>query len=629
MIRSGSSRQLYAVCACAALWAAGCRNTTGLTGSSVGPGRASSSQSGDVTDSFRDELAREPSPAGRRKIADEAIETALNAEQSVEAVRWLVQARASEPDSANIAEFDRRILNLIDSEVSTNGLEQLLNSSRPGTFPHEHLLFKVALIQLHSRSIDAATASFQQYLQAYPNGQYAMRAEQRLRKMQLRGQISPRTIGVLMPLTGPRAPYGRLARQALELAFQDSTVQLIIKDTQDNKAATVAAVDSLVFEHQAVAILGPIFNAEARAAALRAQQLEVPLLAMSRAEEISAVGPWVFRNGVNNKAQAKALVAYAMEVMNLQTFAILHPRHPYGIELRDLFWDEVIARGGEIRGIEAYNPDATTFSNQVKHLVGRHRPDRREDYLEAVEVCAEQPDSYRKARCVSDARKNLKPLVDFDGLFIPDGSQRVRMITAALAAEDIIVEKDPRRLQIIEQTLGHTPKVVTLLGASGWNSPKITESTGRTVENAIFVDGFFSKAEDLRTVQFVETYLSRYGREPRSYLEALVYDSARILRRVIETHRPLTRKDLRDALLAVRDFPGVTGDTSFAGNSDAVKELKILTITDGTIVEVPNSTDVNAEPQTGSRWPNSDISAPRRRTTRSSALFNDSEDRGG
>ena len=92
------------------------------------------------------------------------------------------------------------------------------------------------------------------------------------------------------------------------------------------------------------------------------------------------------------------------------------------------------------------------------------------------------------------------------------------MISAALAFEDIIVEKDPKRLRVIRRTLGYNVQPVTLLGTSGWNSEKLCRYLGRTVENAIFPDAFFSGAEDRLAVQFLRSFEKKYGRTPSRIL---------------------------------------------------------------------------------------------------------------
>ena len=93
-------------------------------------------------------------------------------------------------------------------------------------------------------------------------------------------------------------------------------------------------------------------NAEdAKRGALVAEELQVPLITLSRADGLTEIGPHVFRNMVTNSQQAEALADYAMTTLGYKTFAILHPNTPFGVELSNEFWDAIEKRGGQIRGI--------------------------------------------------------------------------------------------------------------------------------------------------------------------------------------------------------------------------------------------------------------------------------------
>lgn len=539
-------------------------------------------------DSARALLERAVSPTQRRTIAEAEVGKAIEAGRGLDAAFILVELLRGETDPTQKTTQVQRLMEVADSELSPLEVRTLLEADGLPRETKEPLTFKVALLTLHRGELDAGRGLLQAYLQNYPSGPYAARARARLERLDAQARVAPTTVGVLLPLSGTKAAYGRLARQAIELAMDGSKIRLVVEDTKDDENTTMRAVEKLVLEHGAIAILGPSFSDPSRAAGVVAQRLGVPLLSISVAEDLPGFGPWVFRNGFTDRAQAEALAEHAVKVLGHRRFAILHPRHPYGEGLRDLFWAAIRARGGEVTGIESYEVDATTFSNPVKRLVGRFEPHRRSDYRAAREDCDKERDAYRRQRCREGVAKDIAPRVEFDALFIPDYARNVRMIAAALAVEDVIVEQDPRRLRIIQKSLGREPDVVTLLGPNGWNSPKITESTGRTVENAVFVDGFFPEADDERTARFVRAYQERFGgRSPRLFPEALMYDSARILRSLIETRQPKTRAAFREALLGVRAFPGVTGDTSFDGKTDARKTLRVLTIKDGAIKVVP------------------------------------------
>ena len=523
--------------------------------------------------------------AERLRIAHEAAAAADDGGDPATAALWLMKVLKLSPDDGSRAELRRTIEERVMA-AGPRGLRLIQERSSPKEFPRELVDHRLAKVQLHIGDADRARAGLEAYLDTYPEGRFAAEATELLDGLRARARVEPRRLGVLLPMSGKHKNYGELALQSIRMGTEDvGGVELVVADTGSDEVQAAQKVDELVREHGVIGILGPIFTYEARPAAIEAQRLGVPLLTISADAGITEIGPWVFRNGVTNRDQMEALVGYAMDVAGMRRFAIMYPRHPYGEELLHLFWDEVEARDGEIRGVESYGLEDTTFSSQVKALVARDDLERRADYRKAVEECNEQPDSYRKARCRDDVRKNLQPLVDFDGLFIPDYPGSVSMISAALAFEDIIVEQDPKRLRVIEKTLGRKVDPVTLLGASGWNSEKLIERAERNVENALFTDGFFADSVDPAVRSFVKRYRDAHGRTPRLYPEALFFDSARLV--AGQLGGVDTREQLRTRLTNVEGFDGVTGKTSFGGRNDAEKVVKVLRIHEGRIEMAP------------------------------------------
>lgn len=523
--------------------------------------------------------------AERLRIAHEAAAAADDGGDPATAALWLMKVLKLSPDDGSRAELRRTIEERVMA-AGPRGLRLIQERSSPKEFPRELVDHRLAKVQLHIGDADRARAGLEAYLDTYPEGRFAAEATELLDGLRARARVEPRRLGVLLPMSGKHKNYGELALQSIRMGTEDvGGVELVVADTGSDEVQAAQKVDELVREHGVIGILGPIFTYEARPAAIEAQRLGVPLLTISADAGITEIGPWVFRNGVTNRDQMEALVGYAMDVAGMRRFAIMYPRHPYGEELLHLFWDEVEARDGEIRGVESYGLEDTTFSSQVKALVARDDLERRADYRKAIEECNEQPDSYRKARCRDDVRKNLQPLVDFDGLFIPDYPGSVSMISAALAFEDIIVEQDPKRLRVIEKTLGRKVDPVTLLGASGWNSEKLIERAERNVENALFTDGFFADSVDPAVRSFVKRYRDAHGRTPRLYPEALFFDSARLV--AGQLGGVDTREQLRTRLTNVEGFDGVTGKTSFGGRNDAEKVVKVLRIHEGRIEMAP------------------------------------------
>jgi branched-chain amino acid transport system substrate-binding protein len=527
------------------------------------------------------------SGAERKQVAEKAVEGSLDSGDYTSAVRWLLKVRELESDAGTKSELEKQIASLIDDRVDFRGIRQLHDDAHGSDFPKPLLTYKLGRVQYHARDLENAKDTLEKYLSSWPQGPHAEGAKQLIALIEARGDVKANTIGVLLPLTGRHRSYGELGLQAIKMAFEGSRLELVVRDTKSDAAIAGEMMEELALKEGAIAVIGPLFAFEAEPAGAKAQQLGVPLMTISVGESVAKLGPYVFRNGLTNKVQAEALVRWAMDVEGMKRFAIMYPRHPYGEELLNYFWDEVDKRKGEIRGVESYSMGDTTFTWQVKRLVARDQLGNRRDFHEAKKECEKQPDPYRRARCEDDAKKRVKPVVDFDALFIPDYYQNVSMITAALAVEDIIVEKDPRRLKIIEKTLGREVEPVTLLGASGWYSAELIERSERNVENAVFTEAFFADGDDKRVADFVREYKKKHDREPRLYPEALLFDCAKIFRTVAEQLKPPSREAFRAAVKEMRDFPGVTGKISFSNGNDAEREVKLIRIKDGKFEEIP------------------------------------------
>jgi ABC-type branched-subunit amino acid transport system substrate-binding protein len=350
------------------------------------------------------------------------------------------------------------------------------------------------------------------------------------------------------------------------------------------------AMEDLVFEQGAIAALGPRLGGEARRAALVAEEMGLPLLTLTRSEDITDIGPYVFRNMLTYSDQARALAEYATKELGYEKFALLYPDIPYGTEMANAFWDELDQRGATVRGAEAFGADQTSFAPEVKKLVGRYYLDDRTDYQEQVrEAAAGARDAFRRRKAVEKVRSQLEPIVDFEAIFMPADWQTVGLVAPALAVEDVITNAcDPRDLERIRKTTGKKDlKTVTLLGTDQWRSPKgqsglpaLLERGGKFVTCSVYVDGFYAESERPATRRFVSAFRQAhpdFNREP-FLLEAIGYDAAGMVRQVVEKAKPQTREEFREALSQVKAFPGATGTTSFNAQREAVKPLFFLTI---------------------------------------------------
>jgi ABC-type branched-subunit amino acid transport system substrate-binding protein len=451
---------------------------------------------------------------------------------------------------------------------------------------------KLARIQMHIGDRAHAADLAAQILAIDPSSEAARSIQ---RAVQATPQVKPNLLGIILPLTGDLKGFADQALNgiALTLDLQNrGPIQVQVLDTKGEPDTAAEAVEQLA-QAGAIAILGPLGIQEGLAAATRAQQLGVPLVSLSRAEGLTALGDEIFRDMPTSSAQAKAVADYAQRKLNVKSFGILQPDSSYGDEMARYFWDAIDSGGSEVRAYEHYPLRTTTFKPFIQHLVGRAAEDlaERQSFAdESEKIAKEIKDPYRRRKALAALRGQQAPVVDFDALFVPDSARTVRLVAPAIAAEDVITAGcDVKELEIVKKTTKNEQlRTVQLLGTSLWDSPDLVDERSgiaRYVQCSIFVDVFFPQSDRPATKKFVEDYVNSYHRQP-GFLEAHAFDAAGLIKKALDERHPQTRADLRDALAGFRKpFEGAAGDTLFGKDREAQKPFFWLWINRGTIQE--------------------------------------------
>jgi len=367
-----------------------------------------------------------------------------------------------------------------------------------------------------------------------------------------------RAIGVLLPQSGRYAAFGGLVQRGMDLALElhnqsHEPVRLIYRDVGMGPEQAAAEVYRLANEDRVMALAGPITGLAAEAAAQRAEQEQVPLVTLSQRSGLPQLGSYIFRDSLTNRLQARALAQHAVLEQGLTSFAVLYPENRLGTEMAEMFAEEVLALGGLVITRESYSEEATDFRRQVRLLMGQdpEAPDK--------------PPEMTEEEALEDLFQPDFPSVDFEGLLIPDYADKIGLIAPQLPFYGI--------------------EDVQLLGINGWNSPDLIRNAGPYVEGAVFVDGFFRYSSYPFVREFVDLFYEKYQEEP-SILEAQGFDVANILLSLLDRPEITSRETLRLALNLLRDYPGVTGATSFDYQGEAEKVLFLLQVQNGRIVQV-------------------------------------------
>jgi branched-chain amino acid transport system substrate-binding protein len=520
----------------------------------------------------------------RPDAAARAAEAALAAGEEAEAVRWLATLAEGQQGAAR----DRTLARAVEA-VDALGLEDAdaLRRALPADAPiQEPLAMKAARIHLHLRDYAKAEQAAREVFLRWPHGRYADEAKRLVERISRLTYVRPNVLGVAVPLSGNYKRWGEAILQGVSLALEGSTVKVAVRDTRGEPDGAAAALEALVLEEGAIAVVGGVTNAEGERAAAAAEELQVPFVSLSKQEGITEAGPHVFQNMLTAGEQADALLGLAMGKRGMRRFAILYPSMTYGVELANAFWDELEARGGEVRAAETYAADRTTFTPLVKSMVGKLYLDDRRDWQEqAREIAEKEKDPFRRRKALEKARERLAPVTDFDAIFIPDFARNVKLIAPALAVEDVVTQTcEPDALEKLKKLTGRPDlRPVQLFGANGWSGdPSLFDQSpggaGRHLRCAIYVDGFFAGSARAGTRRFVERFQQKHPGHTPTILEASAYDAAGMARQVIERDRAQTRAALRDGLAGVRGFSGATGELSMGPDRTPERELFFLTV---------------------------------------------------
>lgn len=500
-------------------------------------------------------------------------------------------------------EFIKRLSILADKITFEDANKMIDYVSGEGT---EVLQYRMIRFYLHYGEFYKLNQEIQKFKSKFPNSIFIKDITNIEKNIQNIVSVQPNKIGVLLPLSGKYKSFGEQFIKNLELFpnflrvenpdendlryISSDGIEFIFKDTEGDENKVEKAINELVIKENIIAILGPVFLQESVKAAYIANKYKIPIIILSRKDDITEQGVYIFRNCLTNKIQATYLAKYAIENLKYEKFAIIYPNNNYGVELTNYFWDEIERNNKEITGIEFYDVDQTTFTAPARKITGKFYPElRTKRKNEEIELpkWAEGLSGARLEALLKKMKANFPPIVDFDALFIPDYYDKASLVVPAVAYEDVMFTNAKKKeLENAQKVLGIDKiKPVQLLGANGWNSEELIKRMGKYAENAIFIDGFFADSENEATKKFTSDYSSKYQTKP-NLIDSQFYDTILITLHLLRNKKPQTREEFKNYLNGLHGLVGSAGEIKVNNNREILRPLKILSIKDKTIVEI-------------------------------------------
>lgn len=354
------------------------------------------------------------------------------------------------------------------------------------------------------------------------------KTETRARATTTTGDI---VIGEYGSMTGSEATFGQEAHNAFVLAFDEINaaggvngrkIRLVTEDDQSKAEEAATAVTKLITQNDVVAVLGEVASSSSLAAAPICQSNQVPMITPSSTNPaVTKKGDYIFRVCFLDSYQGESMANYLANNLKMKKAALLvDVKTDYSTGLAQFFEQQYVKNGGTVVVRQSYSKGDNDFRSQLTAI------------------------------------RAANPEV----IFIPGYYNDVGQI--ATQARD----------------LGLTQPIA---GGDGWESPKLIEIGGKSLEGAFYSTHYFPSDPNPIVQKFVKAYQQRHNRIPDG-LAALAYDAARVLADAIRRSGSTDGPKLRDAIAATKDFEGVTGSITLGPERDPVgKNLVIVEVRNG------------------------------------------------
>jgi branched-chain amino acid transport system substrate-binding protein len=342
-------------------------------------------------------------------------------------------------------------------------------------------------------------------------------------------------IGANLELSGGVASYGQSIKEGIELAFEEinkegingKKLKLVPYDNKSDAPEAITGATKLTSQDKVAAIIGAATSGNTKAQIEIAQSNKVPLLTPTgTAEDVTfkngKLNDFVFRTCFIDPFQGTVAANFALNELKVKTAAIfIDSSSDYSKGLAASFKELFTKDGGKIVKEEAYVAKDTDFHAQLTNI------------------------------------KGAKP----EFVFIPGYYEEVGLIV-----------KQARELGI----------TAPMMGADGWDSPKLIKLAGKEALNNTFITNHYSSGDsDPKVQEFVKAFKAKYSDKSPDAFNALGYDSAYFIADAIKRAGSADPEKIQKALAETDGLDLVTGKMKLDDKHNPIKSAVILEYVNG------------------------------------------------
>ena len=327
-------------------------------------------------------------------------------------------------------------------------------------------------------------------------------------------------IGVIIPLSGLQANYGKYIQNSLILALDEinkknpkKRFQLIFEDDKADAKEGVNAINKLIAANGVKVIFGPWASSSALSVAPIAEKNKVILMAEAISPQLKSSGDYIFRIQPDAKIYLDKLVAYiSTKRPELKKFAIFYINNDFGKDQASYMKYKLESLGKEIDFYQSFEPKATDFKTSV------------------LKIKVSNPDA----------------------IFCP----------AYAELSNILIQK--KEIELKCQVFGSVPT----------ENPSIVKAAKGAADGVIYPYHF--DTENLNPIfnQFMNSYFAKYGEYPEGFA-SLAYDGLHILCNAILESKEFNTAMIKDRLYQTQNYTGINGKISFDSDGDVTMPIVI------------------------------------------------------
>ena len=343
-------------------------------------------------------------------------------------------------------------------------------------------------------------------------------------------------IGYQAPLTGEYAQYGQAFRNSATLAVDEfnaakrlpnDRIVLKFEDSKSDAKEAVNIARKFADDSSIVGVIGDFSSTASIAAGRVYANAHVPQLSQTASHpDFVKLSPWQFRNITTMAYEAPRTAEWAHE-NGVKRIAIIAIQNDWGQSSVAEFTKAFKAQGGEVVATEFYNPGTRDFRSII------------------TKTARNRPDALYLVQFYEDGASLLQQLRQL-------GVRKPLYATSSLVEEQLITLAGP--------------------AAEGVKLPS----------------SFSVAAASPTAKAYIAQYRDRFHADPNLF-SAQAYDATNIVLDAIVKGGGVeaTRQSVRDALAKTKDFPGVTGVTTFDPQTrEPSKQQERLEIKNGAFVTV-------------------------------------------